>query len=182
MAVWPGCDSDLLPYGYCGLDHRAHVHSLGRGWSRGADQGSGSLLVAVLAYLVMSHRRVEHLTFNFPELTLSLLAVMLLQVNTPATAIGLYRFRGDGFQVVDVIKLISPFALRGLSILGMNARNISFIGRYNRRDNYRLVDNKLLTKSAALERDIPVPRLSGTIEYQFQVRIFSVFCRVVTAL
>ncbi len=67
-------------------------------------------------------------------------------------------------------KLISPFELRSLGILGMNARNISFIGRYNQRKNYRLVDNKLQTKSAALSRGIPVPELYGTVEYQFQIK------------
>jgi hypothetical protein len=41
-------------------------------------QGCGSLLVAILAYMVMTNSLVEHLTFNFPELTLSLLAVILL--------------------------------------------------------------------------------------------------------
>jgi alpha-L-glutamate ligase-like protein len=69
-----------------------------------------------------------------------------------------------------MLKLISPFKLRSLGILGMNARNISYIGQYNQRKNYRLVDNKLLTKSAALARGIPVPQLYGTIEYQFQVK------------
>lgn len=67
-------------------------------------------------------------------------------------------------------RLISPFELRSLGILGMNARNISFIGRYNQGKNYRLVDNKLQTKSAALARGIPVPELYGTVEYQFQVK------------
>ena len=41
-------------------------------------QGGGSLIVAVLAYLVMSINMVEHLTFNFPELLLALLGVILL--------------------------------------------------------------------------------------------------------
>jgi hypothetical protein len=41
-------------------------------------QGGGSLLVAVLAYLAMTNRLVGHLTFNFPELTLCLLAIILL--------------------------------------------------------------------------------------------------------
>jgi len=67
-------------------------------------------------------------------------------------------------------KLISPFELRDLGILGMNARNIGFIGRYNQRANYRLADDKLQTKSAALARGIPVPELYGTVEYQFQVK------------
>ena len=41
-------------------------------------QGTGSLLVAVLAYLVMSLATVRHLAFNFPELHLCLLAAILL--------------------------------------------------------------------------------------------------------
>ena len=41
-------------------------------------QGGGSLIVAILAYLAMSAPIVEHLTFNFPELMLSLLGIILL--------------------------------------------------------------------------------------------------------
>ena len=41
-------------------------------------QGAGSLLVAVLAYLVMSLATVRHLAFNFPELHLCVLAAILL--------------------------------------------------------------------------------------------------------
>lgn len=41
-------------------------------------QGSGSLLVAVIAYLCMSNRLVEHLTYNFPELLLVVLGIILL--------------------------------------------------------------------------------------------------------
>ncbi len=41
-------------------------------------QGGGSLFVAVLAFLLMDLSVVEHLAFNFPELHLVLLAVMLL--------------------------------------------------------------------------------------------------------
>jgi len=41
-------------------------------------QGAGSLLVAIIAYLCMTNSVVEHLTFNFPELLLALLGVILL--------------------------------------------------------------------------------------------------------
>lgn len=41
-------------------------------------QGSGSLLVASLAYLLMTNPLIEHLTFNFPELLLVVLAINLL--------------------------------------------------------------------------------------------------------
>lgn len=57
-------------------------------------QGGGSLLVAVLAYLVMSNNVVEHLTFNFPELLFALLGVILiLGKYTGYRLTELYRFR-----------------------------------------------------------------------------------------
>jgi hypothetical protein len=60
-------------------------------------QGGGSLLVAVLAYLLMTNRVVEHLTFNFPELTLSLLAIILLLGKYTGYRLSeLYRFRDLG--------------------------------------------------------------------------------------
>jgi len=68
-----------------------------------------------------------------------------------------------------VIKLISPRKLRELGILGMNRRNVGFIGKYNPRKNYRLVDDKLQTKECAVRHDIPVPELYGVIEYQHQI-------------
>jgi len=69
--------------------------------------------------------------------------------------------------------LVSPLKLRELGILGMNSRNIGFIGRYNQRKNYSLADNKLKTKSAAIARSIPVPELIGTVDYQFQIQTLS---------
>ncbi len=68
-----------------------------------------------------------------------------------------------------MIKLISPSRLKELGILGMNRRNIGFIGKYNPRRNYPLVDDKLLTKQAALNKGIPVPELYAVIEHQHQI-------------
>jgi len=68
-----------------------------------------------------------------------------------------------------VIRLISRRRLAELGILGMNRRNVAFIGKYNPRPNYKLVDDKLLTKQAALENNIPVPELYGVVETQYQV-------------
>ncbi len=53
--------------------------------------------------------------------------------------------------------------------MGMNRRNIGYIAQYNARRYYPLVDDKLKTKRAALERHIPVPELLGVIERQYQV-------------
>ncbi|HRX16303.1 MAG TPA: inactive transglutaminase family protein [Spirochaetota bacterium] len=57
-------------------------------------QGGGSLLVAVVAYLVMTMPLAGHLTFNFPELSLVILAgIMLLGRYTGYRLSELYRFR-----------------------------------------------------------------------------------------
>jgi hypothetical protein len=47
------------------------------GWREVLVQGAGSLLVAVAAYGLMQWSLVRHLTFNFPELNLTLLAGIL---------------------------------------------------------------------------------------------------------
>ena len=57
-------------------------------------QGGGSLLAAILAYLLMTMELVAHLTFNFPELMISLLGVVLLLGKYTGYRLSeLYRFR-----------------------------------------------------------------------------------------
>jgi hypothetical protein len=41
-------------------------------------QGGGSLLVATLAFLLMDQALVRHLAFNFPELHLAILALVMI--------------------------------------------------------------------------------------------------------
>jgi hypothetical protein len=58
-------------------------------------QGGGSLLVAVLAFLLMDLNIVRHLAFNFPELHLCVLAlVMVLGRYTGYRLLELNRFAG----------------------------------------------------------------------------------------
>jgi len=72
-----------------------------------------------------------------------------------------------------MIKLVSPQSLQSLGIVGMNKRNVSLIGEHNKRSNFRMVDDKLLTKKIALEKGgIPVPELIGVVEYLFQIDEF----------
>ncbi|OOG28600.1 alpha-L-glutamate ligase-like protein [Thioalkalivibrio denitrificans] len=65
---------------------------------------------------------------------------------------------------------ITPGELRRQGILGMNARNGSYIAQLNARSNYPLVDDKLQTKHLALDAGIAVPELYGVIETPHQVR------------
>ncbi|WP_320033500.1 alpha-L-glutamate ligase-like protein [Halarcobacter sp.] len=66
----------------------------------------------------------------------------------------------------------NPFKLKKLGIMGMNNRNINYIGRLNDRKNYPLVDNKLETKKIAELHNIAVPELLGFIKYQVEVNSF----------
>ncbi|ADH85055.1 alpha-L-glutamate ligase-like protein [Desulfurivibrio alkaliphilus] len=65
---------------------------------------------------------------------------------------------------------ISPQRLRRLGILGMNCRNVDFIGRYNPRRLYPLVDDKLKTKILAEKHGIPAPQLLFSVREQFRLR------------
>lgn len=58
---------------------------------------------------------------------------------------------------------IAKFKKKG--ILGMNARNVAYIARYNERHLFPLVDDKLKTKEAARRHNIKVPDLYGVIRY-----------------
>ncbi len=68
------------------------------------------------------------------------------------------------------MKWISPRELREQGVLGMNSRNVDYIGRSNDRSRYPLVDNKLKTKQMALEHGMPVPVLFGVVRTQHAVQ------------
>jgi alpha-L-glutamate ligase-like protein len=68
------------------------------------------------------------------------------------------------------MQLANPFKLRQQGMLGMNERNVSFIGRYNPRQLYPRVDNKLQTKLLAQQSGLAVPKLLGVVQYQHDVR------------
>lgn len=69
-------------------------------------------------------------------------------------------------------KYCSPFTLGRLGIMGMNQRNVNYIGRYNERALYPLVDNKLLTKELALKNKVSTTNLIGSIKHQYDVENF----------
>lgn len=68
-----------------------------------------------------------------------------------------------------MFNLANPFRLNEHGIMGMNKRNFAYIARYNERRLFPFVDNKLLTKEAAIEHDIAVPELLGVVKYQHDV-------------
>jgi len=66
---------------------------------------------------------------------------------------------------------ISPLHLASKGILGMNRRNLSYIGRYNRREYYPLVDDKLKTKLVAQEAGLHVPELIHVVRTQHEIEM-----------
>jgi alpha-L-glutamate ligase-like protein len=59
-----------------------------------------------------------------------------------------------------------------MGVLGINRRNAVYTLRYNSRDRYPLVDDKLQTKDLAQKAGIAVPELYGVIETEYQIRHF----------
>jgi len=68
------------------------------------------------------------------------------------------------------MRFVSPGKLSDKGIMGMNMRNVRYIGRYNPRRLYPLVDNKLKTKEIALESGMTVPELIGVVDSPFQLK------------
>lgn len=68
------------------------------------------------------------------------------------------------------MKWVTPGQLRKQGVLGMNSRNIDYIGRNNDRSRYPLVDNKLKTKKAAVQHGMSVPALIGVVRIQHEIQ------------
>lgn len=64
-------------------------------------------------------------------------------------------------------------SLKNAQILGMNSRNIDYISKYNKRELFPLVDDKLKTKLLAKKHGIKTPELIAVIRHQFEVRDFA---------
>jgi alpha-L-glutamate ligase-like protein len=61
-------------------------------------------------------------------------------------------------------------ALRKKGVLSINQRNSDFVLKYNAREFYPLVDDKLQTKKLALRAGIAVPKLYAQIETEHQIK------------
>ena len=59
--------------------------------------------------------------------------------------------------------------LRNRGVLGMNQRNNAYIGRYNDRAKFPMVDNKLTSKKLAIEAGVAVPELLHVIRTQHDI-------------
>ena len=71
------------------------------------------------------------------------------------------------------MKFISPGELRRLGVLGMNSRNVDYIGAANERHRFPLVDDKLKTKRLAQDHGMRVPKLFGVLSIQHEIQDLS---------
>lgn len=71
----------------------------------------------------------------------------------------------------------NPLELMSYGIMGMNQRNVNYIGRYNKRRLYPLVDNKLKTKEIAISHHVTTPNLIGAIRNQAEVEKIASFLK-----
>ena len=69
-----------------------------RGAGEALKQALGSLIIAALAYAIMSNRYLEHLFFVFPELLLLVVAMTLL----------LGRYKGFRLMELTRFKVLAP--------------------------------------------------------------------------
>lgn len=67
---------------------------------------------------------------------------------------------------------ISPAKLNQLGMLNMNRRNVDYISRYNSRESYPLVDNKLKTKLVMEEYAVRTPKLLQVVRQQHEISRF----------
>ncbi|MDQ2076807.1 alpha-L-glutamate ligase-like protein [Marinimicrobium sp. ABcell2] len=67
------------------------------------------------------------------------------------------------------MRWISPWRLSKMGMLGMNCRNRDFIGRYNPRHLYPLVDDKLKTKLLAQQHQLATPSLRFVVREQHAI-------------
>ncbi len=77
--------------------------------------------------------------------------------------------------------ITTPKRLRQRGIVGMNMRNVVYIGQNNKRKFYPRVDDKLQTKVLAEEAGIAVPRLIGVARYQSHTKKLKEFLAQETA-
>lgn len=60
-------------------------------------------------------------------------------------------------------------ALEARGIMGINRRNADYVLKYNKRNLYPIVDDKIITKERALAAGIHVPEMYGIIETEKEI-------------
>lgn len=119
-----------------------------------------TVVVTLLCYLVFSSVLLRGLFFHFPELLLVVLAAQL--------AVG----RWTGIRALEYRRFLRLFRAAGEEdhgVLGLNARNINFIGRFNTVHWMAVADDKLATKRHLDDAGVPTPRTLLSVESEHEL-------------
>ena len=54
----------------------------------------------------------------------------------------------------------------------MNARNLEYIRPHNKKEAFRVADNKILTKKVLEKNDIPIPEIYGVVRGRKGIKDF----------
>lgn len=119
-----------------------------------------TVLITVLCYLVFSSVLLRGVFFHFPELLVVVLAAQL--------AVG----RWTGIRAMEYRRFLRLFRAAGrrdAGVLGLNARNIDFIGRLNALHWMAVADDKLATKRHLDDAGVPTPRTLLAVESEHEL-------------
>lgn len=61
---------------------------------------------------------------------------------------------------------------KSLALLGMNRRNVNYIYEYNQRKNYKLADDKVISKNLLEAHNFPTPKLIRVFAHFFELRTY----------
>lgn len=119
-----------------------------------------TVLVTLLCYLTFSSVLLRGMFFRFPELLFAVLAAQL--------AVG----RWTGIRAMEYRRFLRLFrAARGADpgVLGLNARNIHFIGRLNAVYWMTVANDKLATKRHLDDAGVRTPRTRLSVESEHEL-------------
>lgn len=116
-----------------------------------------TVLVTLLCYLVFSSALLRGVIFHFPELLIVVLAAQL--------AVGSWT----GIRATEYRRFLRLFRAGDAGVLGLNARNIHFIGRLNALHWMAVADDKLATKRHLDDAGVPTPRTLLAVESEHEL-------------
>ena len=119
-----------------------------------------TMFVTLLCYLAFSSVLLRGIFFQFPELLLVVLAAQL--------AVG----RWTGIRATEYHRFLRLFrAAEGddAGVLGLNSRNINFIGRLNAVHWMAIANDKLATKRHLDDVGVPTPRTRLAVETEHEL-------------
>ena len=169
LLLWHSAVEQKLEFGMLALmpvviisfvSERIHQVTQDEHWHELITNSLGSLLSISLCYLYLTSHLLHTSFILYPELYLLVLAGLLM--------IG----RWEGIRSSELIRFKNLPRVEKNQLLGINSRNRNLVYKHNKKHLLRLAADKLASKKALKEHDIPVPETLLIIENQHQLNQF----------